>query len=83
MPCILLRKVVAEAYIVVLWTYILGLVKAGVEDLQDRPRAPGPMDHRQMTMCTCLGCYDELSLRSESIHYQPPEGPRACHPNRS
>ena len=30
-----------EAYIDALWTYILGLVKAGVEELQDRPSVPG------------------------------------------
>ena len=26
---------------------------------------PKPMDHRHMTMCKFLGCYDELSLRSD------------------
>ena len=149
----------AEAYRDALWTYILGLVRAGVEELQNRPSAPEtdgsqtydyvqisfrctmtitqserfttslprdhalaihyqpperpkrilmrfgptssawskqasrnfktdpaypePMDHRQLTMCRFLGHYDELSRRNESIHYQPPEGPRACHPNRN
>ena len=30
----------AEAYLDALWTYILGLVRAGVEEPQDRPNAP-------------------------------------------
>ena len=29
----------AEAYLDALWTYILGLVRAGVEEPQDRPNA--------------------------------------------
>ena len=34
------KTITAEAYLDALWTYILGLVRAGVEELQDRPSAP-------------------------------------------
>ena len=34
------KTITAEAYLDALWTYILGLVRAGVEEPQDRPNAP-------------------------------------------
>ena len=40
----------AEAYRDALWSYILGLVRAGVEELQIDPAHPKPMEHRHMIM---------------------------------
>ena len=45
------KTITAEAYLDALWTYILGLVRAGVEELQIDPAHPKPMDHRHMIMC--------------------------------
>ena len=70
----------AEAYRDALWTCILGLVRAGVEELQNRPSAPetdGSQTYDYVQ--TSFRCTMTIT-QSEAIHYQPPEGPRACHP---
>ena len=70
----------AEAYRDALWTYILGLVRAGVEELQNRPSAPetdGSQTYDYVQ--TSFRCTMTIT-QSEAIHYQPPEGPRAGHP---
>ena len=45
------KTITAEAYPGALWTYILGLARAGVEELQDKPAQPRPMGRRRMTIC--------------------------------
>ena len=49
------KTMTAEVYLDALWTYTLGLARAGVEEFKTNPAQLSPMGRRRMTMYSSFG----------------------------
>ncbi len=74
-----LKTITTEIYLDALWTYILGLAKAGVEEFQTSPVQLRPRMTVMRLRTDSLGCDDGLSLQGEAIRCNSLEGPSDRH----